>query len=147
MKIDKDGKIILSKHEKRVGNFVISNDGMYVSIRDINGIMAHKISKNCACGQYLLACWRRAGEKDIQLTLGNYITVMWNVACVVPDIDFLSEVNRSAIACMERHPQIYGFNVKEQTPEQEAETLEGLREDAEIQAKAKEAEKEADKDA
>lgn len=132
MKVLQDGKIKLSKNEKRLGNFVVAEEENHIKIFDINQMFVHRVRKSIAIGMWLEACYKGLSDEAIRKSLGNYIAVLWSASCVVPDVDFLAEVYKSSEACMNRHPELYGVPKKEASDEEDAKIVEGLKEEHEF---------------
>ncbi|MFA6718629.1 MAG: hypothetical protein WCS15_06085 [Prevotella sp.] len=103
MKI-KNGKLKLSKNDRRVGNFVFTEEDNFIKIQDINGIVSHRISRKIVKGQFLEALLKESAEG----TKLNYCTVMFNILGVIPDMQFYDEVIKSCNSCVERHKEMYG---------------------------------------
>ena len=106
MKIVK-GKIKLDKRDTRVGNFVYTDEGEHIKIQDINLTITHRINKRIAKGQLLEMM---LAEKDEHKNdLHNYATLIYNLLCTVPDVQFYEDINTAVLACVNRHKDIYGI--------------------------------------
>lgn len=107
----------------RVGNFELIQEKEHIKVKDINGIASHRISLDTPKGILL----RMAVDNDSVNWLQGYVTCMFNVLSCVPDEAFLEEINRSAVNCVLRHPELYG--VKEDISDAEdAEILKDQKE-------------------
>lgn len=115
----KNGKIKLGKNDYRVGNFVLTTegDGKYIKVTDISSLCTHRYDTTTPKGTFLRILIEEKADEMIQ----NYVTVMFNVLLVVPDLEFLEAVNGAAVECLKRHTNLYGVN--EYGEEEEAKIL------------------------
>lgn len=102
MKISR-GKVRLQAGETRVGSFVIKDKDGMIQVRDISGSVFFSVSKSLPKGMLL-----EYMAKENQEGLKGIIAVTWNFLSVVPDMAFLSGVNRLCKECAERYPEMYG---------------------------------------
>lgn len=102
MKISR-GKVRLQAGETRVGSFVLKDKDGMIQVRDISGSVFFSVSKSLPKGMLL-----EYMAKENQEGLKGIIAVTWNFLSVVPDMAFLSGVNRLCKECAERHPEMYG---------------------------------------
>ena len=107
MKISKDGKVILTKNDRRVGNFVYSNYPDRVAFSDINGTVRTSVSKRTLVGQMIAD----AIEKRSDNFLHNYAGYLYYINGVAPDHELIKDVFAAAEACLKRHPELYGAAV------------------------------------
>lgn len=104
MKISKDGKVILTKNDRRVGNFVYSNYPDRVAFSDINGTVRTSVAKRTLVGQMVAD----AIEKGLDNFLHNYAGFIYYLNGLAPDKEFIQDAFKAAGACLERHPELYG---------------------------------------
>lgn len=130
MKIRKDGTLKLSKGDKRVGNFVLSVENGHYKLQDIGGLFSIRVSTALVAGRMIQECM---GDGESSAFLHNYAAVMYNVACCVPDIELLNELQNSVRECVNRHKEFYGL--KEDLTKEEDDKI--LEEEVEL-AKAEE---------
>ena len=102
MKISR-GKVRLQAGETRVGSFVLKDKDGMIQVRDISGSVFFSVSKSLPKGMLL-----EYMAKESQEGLKGIIAVTWNFLSVVPDMAFLSGVNRLCKECAERYPEMYG---------------------------------------
>lgn len=102
MKISR-GKVRLQAGETRVGSFVLKDKDGMIQVRDISGSVFFSVSKSLPKGMLL-----EYMAKENQEGLKGIIAVTWNFLSVVPDMAFLSGVNRLCKECAERYPEMYG---------------------------------------
>lgn len=105
----RNGKIIkLDANEKRVGNFVLRDDGGYVKIYDIGRKFILSVSKDRVAGDFLKQSFDNLTEDSVGRGISNYIGVAFLFANTVPDTQMLVEVAESCEKCIARHPELYG---------------------------------------
>lgn len=104
MKVSKEGKVVITKADHRVGNFVWSNYSEYVAFSDINRTIQTKVSKRTLVGQMLENAIREKSDNFLH----NYGGILYYLNGVVPDQQFIEEVFKSTQDCLERHPELYG---------------------------------------
>lgn len=102
MKISR-GKVRLQAGETRVGSFVFKDKDGMIQVRDMAGSVFFSVSKSLPKGMLL-----ESMIKDSADGIKGIIAVTWNFLSVVPDMEFLSGVNRLCKECAERHPEMYG---------------------------------------
>lgn len=123
MKTTKDGKIKLSKGERRVGNFVYKKETNHIKVMDINDTFSVRLSNQTLMSGRLL---------DIQLQhkedvfLGNYAAMLYNLCGLLPDEEFMVTMQEAAIACVNRHKEMYGIK-EDLSVKEDAEILEDAR--------------------
>lgn len=99
-------KFKINKGDRQVGNFVYHLEKYAVKVSDINGIVSHRISTLTPKGQFVAMA---VEQKDKEDWLMAYAVTVFNMLCVVPDETFMSELNKSAKDCLERHRDLYGL--------------------------------------
>lgn len=104
MKISKDGKVILTKNDRRVGNFVYSNYPDRVAFSDINGTVRTSVAKRTLVGQMIAD----AIASGLDNFLHNYAGYLYYINGVAPDHELIKDVFAAAEACLKRHPDLYG---------------------------------------
>lgn len=115
--------MIKRKKDKRVGNFTIHKEPLHLKFSDLYGLVTHRVSTLIPKGRFL----EMGIEQGQDAFLEAYCTVMHNVLSCVPDSDFLSELNKAAAECAERHKDLY--NIKEDIDKKEDDAiLEGQKE-------------------
>ena len=108
MKINKDGKVVLTGIDYQVGNFVFSNYAESVGFCDINKGIEVKISKRFLIGEML----QQAIEGKNENFLHNYSGVVYYLLGIVPDGEYLETAFKAASECMKRHPELYPHQEK-----------------------------------
>lgn len=126
-------KVRLQAGETRVGSFVLKDKDGMIQVRDISGSVFFSVSKSLPKGMLL-----EYMAKENQEGLKGIIAVTWNFLSVVPDMAFLSGVNRLCKECAERHPEMYGV-IKD--TDQDKELAEAMLDEAARGEFAKAAEK------
>ena len=132
MKISR-GKVRLQAGETRVGSFVLKDKDGMIQVRDISGSVFFSVSKSLPKGMML-----ESMIKDGADGIKGIIAVTWNFLSVVPDMAFLSGVNRLCKECAERHPEMYGVM---KDADQDKELAEAMLDEAAREEFAKAAEK------
>lgn len=105
MKYGKDGELILTKNDYRVGNFVYSNYSDHVAFSDINRTVQTKVSKRTLVGRML----EEAIKSKNGNFLHNYAGVLYYLNGIAPDRQFIEEAFKAAESCLKRHPDLYGM--------------------------------------
>ena len=123
MKVGKDGKLKLSKDERRINNFVFKNEPEYIKICDINSQITHRVAKHLNIGRMLEMAFV---EKKDQY-LGNYAAMVWLFSNIVTDEQFFMDIDKACVACVNRHKEFYGIK-EDITPEADNEILEESKE-------------------
>lgn len=123
-----NGKLKLEERDRRVGNFVVTNETNYYKIQDMNTVQSHRIAKTSLIGQAMNVMMRGENEKF----LASWINIMTLAYSVVPDVEFLTEVMDAANRCIERHrEQFYGPEVSDEEDKKILEEQKKLHEDYE----------------
>ena len=131
MKIRKDNTFKLGSDEKRVGNFILKKESSHMKLYDINEVFTHRMRRNIPIGMFLEDAWDHLPkDQTVMKGVGNYIAMLWTVFSAVPDVQFLTEVHRAAVDCMERHPEAYGVLDGDVSDERDAEII---REEKELE--------------
>lgn len=123
MKVGKDGKLKLSKDERQIGSFVYKDEPEHVKIMDINSSMSVRLPKTAFMSGRLLDMQLKRKET---VFLHNYAAMCYNLLGVLPDEEFMVEVNNAATACVNRHKEFYGIK-EDITPEQDKEILDEVQ--------------------
>lgn len=122
MKTGKDGRLKLSKDERQVGNFVFKNEPEHIKICDINSAMTHRVGKHLNIGRFLELGMKEAGDKG----LSNYAGLLWLFSNIVPDVEFLKDIDKACTDCVNRHKEFYGIK-EDITAEQDKEILDEVK--------------------
>lgn len=146
MKVLDNGQIKLAQNEKRVGNFIIKDEGEHIKLMDINSLMSHRVSKTIAMGQFLDMLYKGLKDDAVRKTAENYLAVLWSFSCCIPDVEFCVAVYEAAKASLERNRAMYGLGDAEQTDEADAEALEAIKEEAQLQEEAAKVAEEIEKE-
>lgn len=105
MKVGKDGKLKLSKDERRYGNFIYKNEEEYIKICDINSQVTHRVAKHLNIGRML-----EMALKERQDTfLSNYAAMVWLFSNIVTDEQFFLDIDKACVDCVNRHKEFYGI--------------------------------------
>lgn len=123
MKTTKDGKLKLAKNERQIRNFVFKNEDGYIKICDINSQMTHRVGKHLNIGRFLEMGLK---EKDDN-SLTNYATLLWLFSNILPDVEFVKDINKACTDCVNRHKDFYGIK-EDITPEADKEILQEAKE-------------------
>lgn len=105
MKIENEN-VVLADNEYRVGNFILRDGDDTISVTDLMGVVSFTLSKRHASGKMLKEMYDQRLDKAIQ----NYVSVMWNVLAVLPDLQWMTEVFNASVACVERNKSFYGID-------------------------------------
>lgn len=98
-------KFKINKSDMQVGNFVYHIEKDAVKVSDISGVVSHRISTLIPKGQFILGAIKEKQTKWLEA----YAVVMFNALSCVSDEQFLTDVNKAAVDCISRHPQLYGL--------------------------------------
>lgn len=104
MKISKDGKVILTKNDRRVGNFVYSDYADSVVFTDINRTVQTRVAKRTFVGQMVSDAIRKGSDNFLH----NYAAFLYYINGVTPDTEFIRDAFKVANDCVARHPELYG---------------------------------------
>lgn len=104
MKTGKDGEVILTRNDRRVGNFVWSDYADCVAFSDINGTIRTRVSKRTLVGRMVSDAIRRGADNFLH----NYAATVYYLNGVVPDAEFVRDAFRAADDCVRRRPELYG---------------------------------------
>ena len=110
------------KKEVRTGNFFLTHENGKVTFRDLSGNVTFAVSDKYPVGMmFSMAMEDKANEDFIH----NYVAVLSNALCVVPDREYLKDVDTSVRTCLDRHKELYGF--KDVPDEEDARILDEER--------------------
>lgn len=104
MKTDKKGRIRLQRGDYRTGNFVFHDEGRFIKVMAISGIVSWRVSTDTSMGMLLLAAIKE--KRDTWLHV--YAAGMFSQLCVVPDAEFFRKHAELVNAQVEAHPEYYG---------------------------------------
>lgn len=121
----KNGKVRLDSRDVRTGNFVYTEEEDYVKLQDISRLAVQRVAKSTAKGQML--SMMLSSPDDNAKFLEAYAVVSFNFLGTVCDPQMLEEVNAAAVACLNRHKNIYGIK-DDVSPEEDAAILREERE-------------------
>lgn len=137
MKINKNGEVILSANEWKVGNFIIKNEENHIKITTANAptnlpLWGIRYRKDMVISSFILLCVEHLSNKGYSNRLHNWLSVMYNATSVVPDLEekFLYDVMDASDKAFEKMKHLY--NPTSITDEEDAKILEEEREKAEI---------------
>lgn len=139
MKIGKNGEPLCEKGEVRVGNFFVKveSDGM-VKMMDLSGLLRHRISAGLPIGALLVDAVDKAlaGEGKAGDFLHLYSSLVYLFSTVVPmvttdgegkvDYNFWEEAHAFLQRAADKSKELYGVK-DDPTPEDEKETIGGLK--------------------
>lgn len=122
MKINKDGEIKLSKGEHKVGNFIIKDEENHFKVFTANApirlpMWSIRYRKDMVVARFIQTCLDNNDEDYIRL-LHNWLVVIYNTTGIVPEYEYLKEVNDAAEKSLHNHPELYGIR-SEQLSEEE----------------------------
>jgi len=111
MKITKKGRVKLERGDIQVGNFIIHTEKNHFKVQDINEVFSLRVAGMIPVGQMIKACVANieGGDNNCEKFIHDYASVMYNVLCAAPDVDFLKDVNEAAVGCVNRHKEMYGI--------------------------------------
>lgn len=118
-------RIRTDRNETRAGNFVLAVLPDRVEARDIGGGVSFSVPRAFPKGM-LLESMAEDGSEGLR----GLLAVTWNFLSVVPDLEFLREVNRLCVECAGRHPEMYG-GAREESAEADESALDDVRKDEE----------------
>ncbi len=130
MKINKKGEIKLAKNEIKIGEFIVSKETNHYKISTTSGNWTIRFAKTTINYNLIDAAIK---EKQYNV-LKNWIVVLYDVANVVPDDNFLSTIHTAAEECYARRPDLYVPQLSEQ---KDKEIIEEMKKEREILEKAK----------
>ena len=139
MKVLEDGKIKLAADEKRNGNFVLKLEKNHTKIFDVSELFSFRVRRNIPIGQFLEGAYKDMASEDTSNGIRNYIVAMWTVQATVPDSQFLKEIYEAAVACMKRHPDVYGVPKENISDSEDAAIIESQKELHEFENEVREA--------
>lgn len=129
----KSKKLKVGKDDVRVGNFIYHREDDYIKVSDVSGMVSHRVSIYSVKGQQLqIALDGVDTDPRYRTWLEQYAVVLYNVLCCVFDVEFLSQINKSAVECAERHKKLY---VKEVSDQEDARILDEVKETHEVMEK------------
>lgn len=128
MKTDKNGNLILTGVDTRIGNFVYSNHSQYVSLADIGSLMTFRISKDTLCGRALADRLKEFKKSGSDNYLTYFAVMMFKTSLCVYDVDGFLGLSREVDACIERHPDLYGGTKEPLSDEEDAKIVEEEKE-------------------
>lgn len=137
MKINADNTLKLARNERRVGNFVIKDEENHIKVMDIGSLFTHRVSKGTPIGTYLKLAYDDLAKGGKGIGLGNWIAVIFSAFSTVPDLEFLTNIYDASKACIERHPEVYGYPKERVSDEEDARIIEEERELKEFEEKVK----------
>lgn len=137
MKINADNTLKLARNERRVGNFVIKDEENHIKVMDIGSLFTHRVSKGTPIGTYLKLAYDDLSKGGKGIGLGNWIAVIFSAFSTVPDLEFLTSLYDASKACIERHPEVYGYPKEVPTDEEDARALEEVKGMTEFEEKVK----------
>lgn len=105
MRVSKDGKLKLSKDERRYGNFIYKNEEGYIKICDINSQVTHRVAKHLNIGRMLEIALKEKNEG----WLNNYAAMVWLFSNIVTDEQFFLDIDKACVDCVNRHKEFYGI--------------------------------------
>lgn len=113
----------LPKNTRQIGNFLFKNEENHIKICDINSQMTHRVGKHLNIGRFLEMGLK---EKDDN-SLANYATLLWLFSNILPDVEFVKDINKACTDCVNRHKDFYGIK-EDITPEEDKEILQEAKE-------------------
>lgn len=137
MKINADNTLKLARNERRVGNFVIKDEENHIKVMDIGSLFTHRASKSTLIGQYLKLAYDDLVKGGEGVGIRNWIAVIFSAFSTVPDQEFLTNVYNESKACIERHPEVYGYPKERPSDDEDARIIEEERELKEFEEKVK----------
>ena len=135
MRVTKDGKLRLSKDERRVGNFIFKNEENHIKIMDINSAMTHRVAKHLNIGRMLETALKEKRDN----WLANYAAMTWLFSNIVTDEQFFLDIDKACVDCVNRHKDFYGIK-EDIATEEDAEILQEAKETYEAIEELKEKE-------
>lgn len=123
MRVSKDGKLKLSKDERRYGNFIYKNEEEYIKICDINSQVTHRVAKHLNIGRMLEIALKEKNEG----WLNNYAAMVWLFSNIVTDEQFFLDIDKACVDCVNRHKEFYGIE-EEISQEKDKEILDETKE-------------------
>lgn len=137
MKINKEGQIILSANEWKVGNFIIKNEEHHIKITTANApvnlpLWSIRYRKDMVISSFILLCVEHLSNKNYSDRLHNWLSVIYNATSVVPDPkeNFLIDVMNASDKAFEAMKHLYGPD--KVSDEEDAKILEEEKEKAQI---------------
>lgn len=105
MKI-KDGKIVkLDANEYQVGNFIFKEEEKHIKIMDINSQLTHRVGNHLNVGRLLELAFKSKDDSFLKA----YATMLWEFSNIIPDKEFMEEIDKACVACVSRHKEFYGI--------------------------------------
>lgn len=131
------GKVKLERGDVRVGNFVIHTENEHYKIQDINSVFSVRASIITPIGQLIKAALvnLKGGDENSERFLHDYCAVFYNVLSVAPDYEFLTDIQKASVDCLNRHKDMYG--IKDDISKEEDDRI--LKEEVELAEAEKEA--------
>lgn len=123
MRIDKNGNIRLDKRDRRVGNFVFTEEGEYIRIQDISRFMILRVRKGTNSYANLL---HEALSEHHDVALGILASFSYLVNTSMLDPKCIGEICDSIEACIGRHAEAFGSH--ELSDEEHDAILKGVQE-------------------
>ena len=103
MKIAK-GKLKLSSSDTKIGEFVITNEAEHVKIQATSGFWSMRYHQSTPFARFI-----ETGLQNKQTeALHNIISVLYYATTLVPDVEYLKQVQNSCIDYYERNKEMLG---------------------------------------
>ncbi len=137
MKINKKGEIKLSKNEHKVVNFIIKEEDTFFKIFTANApadmpMWSIRFRKDMFVARFIRQCLDNYNDENYIRILHNWLAVIYNATCVVPEYEFLKEINDSATKSVRSHPALYGLRPEQLSNEEDNDILEEEKEKVEL---------------
>ena len=115
--------IKLDRHEKRVGNIIVRDEKTHMKVSDLTGVVSWRLSAGIPAGDFCKLYYDSLPGDVYAKGFANYASAVLLLLTTVPDIGFLEDVCAAAKACIERHPDIYGYPSGEVSDAEDAEVI------------------------
>lgn len=123
MKINKKGEVKLASVDTKIGEFVVTRFKERLQIQTTSKNWMLSFENNMLIAR-LIDMFINDGRQD---KLHTIIVCLYNSTCIIPDVEYLSNLTNEVIACMDRNKQLYGQ--EDISDKEDAKIIDELRKD------------------
>lgn len=141
MKINEKGEVKLSKAEYKVGNFIIKDEENHFKVFTANApiklpMWSIRYRKDMAISRFIQYCIQNRNDENYIKHLHNWLAVIYNVTAIVPENEFLVDVNTAATKSFNNNPALYGISSEQLSDEDDKAILDEEREKLQLMSEA-----------
>lgn len=106
MKTNRKGKIILQRGDYRTGNFIFHDEGTFIKVMAVSGIVSWRVLAASAIGQMVAIALKNHHDNWLR----TYAAMNFSQLLVVPDTDYFTKHADIVNAQTQKHPELYGID-------------------------------------